>query len=130
MVPVLLATLKVVSIVAVLSAVLVFTASFQRGYVFPLPEVFRSVLLWIGSRSFAIYLIHIPAITLTHEIWFRINPASHTDHSYGWIMLATWLAMVTVLSELNFRLVETPLRRRGARIADRIMSDRMLLQPA
>ena len=123
MVPVLLqAYLKVVSIVAILSAALVFMASFQSGYVFPLPAVFRAALLWIGSRSFAIYLIHIPAITLTHEIWFRVNPQSHTDHDYGWRMLATWLVLIIVLADLNFRFIETPLRRRGARIANRIMS--------
>jgi peptidoglycan/LPS O-acetylase OafA/YrhL len=122
LVPTLMAPyLRVVSIVSVLSVALVFMASFQRGYVFPLPAVCRAVLLWIGSRSFAIYLIHIPAITLTHEIWFRINPNSHTDHDYGWRMLATWLVLVIVLADLNFRFVETPLRRRGTRIASRIL---------
>jgi peptidoglycan/LPS O-acetylase OafA/YrhL len=123
MVPVLLAQqLKVVSIVAVISAALVFMASFQQGYIFPLPKALRAMLLWCGSRSFAIYLIHIPAMTLTHEIWFRINPLSNTDRSYGWRMLSTWIVLLIVLADLNFRFIETPLRRRGAKIAARITS--------
>ena len=44
----------------VAGAVLVFIASFDRNYIMA-PGWIRSVFLWVGTRSYAIYLIHIPA---------------------------------------------------------------------
>lgn len=125
-VPAMLApTLKVVSVVGVLSAALIFLASFDRGYALPLRGPAKAVLLWIGARSFALYLVHIPAISLTQEIWFRINQARHLpppDHSYGAVMVLTWCVLAFGLADLNYRLIETPLRRRGAKIAQRMLA--------
>ena len=119
------AHLKTLSLVAIASAILVFMASYNRGYVLPLPKAMRSVLLWIGSRSYGIYLIHIPAFYMTYEMWFRFA-ANHgrngLDATFTLRLILTAMALVPLLAELNYRLIERPLRRRGAAIAKRILA--------
>ena len=75
------------------------------------------MMLWIGGRSYAIYLIHIPAFFLTREIWFRISPQESYDTSSFIPYILTSTALIITLSEANFRLVESPLRKKGAEIA-------------
>jgi peptidoglycan/LPS O-acetylase OafA/YrhL len=116
-----------VGLVALVSAVLVFLASYDRDYLCPdgLP---KRVLLWVGSRSYGLYLIHIPAFYLTREIWFRIEPPG-TQFGGSFTLRFALTAMVLLISlvELNYRLVETPLRRRGADIARRLAKRDMIL---
>jgi peptidoglycan/LPS O-acetylase OafA/YrhL len=106
--------------VAVISAALVWVASYDRDYLFPAGAPKR-LMLWFGSRSYAMYLIHVPAYFLTREIWFRIEPpGTEFDASYTARFLLTAGALIVVSAELNYRFVEMPLRRRGARIAERL----------
>jgi peptidoglycan/LPS O-acetylase OafA/YrhL len=78
-------------------------------------------MLWVGSRSYAIYLIHIPAFFATREIWFRVKPPGTVfDAAYTWRFALTALPLLLIAAELNYRCLEVPLRRRGARIAQRI----------
>ncbi len=114
-----LGTFKV-GLVAILSAVLVFIASFDGDYLFP-PGLLKNALVWIGARSYALYLIHQPAYLMAREIWFRIEPAGTVFTGVYTLRFAvTAVIILFVLADLNFRLVETPLRRRGARIAARL----------
>jgi len=56
--------------VAVISAMLVFIVSHDKNILLPEGTIKR-VALWIGSRSYALYLTHIPAYLLTREAWWR-----------------------------------------------------------
>ena len=117
-----------ISLVAFIGAILVFMASYDRDYIMA-PGWIKKVLLWVGSRSYAIYLIHIPAYFATREIWFRMQPPGiGFDPNFTGKFLATGVALIVVFAELNYRLVEMPLRRRGAEIATRYRAGH--LQPA
>jgi|HubBroStandDraft_1064217.scaffolds.fasta_scaffold00021_58 peptidoglycan/LPS O-acetylase OafA/YrhL len=108
-------------VVAVLSALLVFVASYDRDYLMHKGPLKR-LLVWFGSRSYALYLTHIPAFFATREIWFRIEPPG-TDFNTGAFAgryAVTALLLLFCFAELNYRFVETPLRRRGAGIAARL----------
>jgi peptidoglycan/LPS O-acetylase OafA/YrhL len=106
-----------IGLVAVISAVLVLIASYDRDYLCP-DGPFKPFMLWVGSRSYALYLIHIPAYFLAREIWFRIEPPGTVfDAAYGLRFLLTGGALLVSLTELNYQFVELPLRSRGARIA-------------
>ena len=100
-------------LIAVISAALVYTASFDCGYIMA-PGGLRRVFLWIGSRSYAIYLTHVPAFALTRELFLRLGSGRETA---GAGLEPRYLAMAflltAALSELNFRYVETPGRRYG-----------------
>ncbi len=108
-------------IVAVISACLVWLASFDGNYLLA-PSFIKQAMIWIGSRSYAIYLIHIPAFFMTREFWFRIEPRGNVfDAAYAVPYLLTATFILLALSEINYRLIETPLRRKGAAIAARMM---------
>ena len=108
--------------VAVLSAVLVWLASYDENYVWH-DSLLKRAFLWIGARSYALYLIHQPVYLSLHEIWFRTHPI--TVHPRGLQALAYILiayVLLLGLADLNYRLLEVPLRRRGAAIAMRFGS--------
>ena len=100
--------------------VIVLIASFNRNLVMPAGAAKR-VMMWIGSRSYALYLIHIPAFFLTRELWYRIEPTGTVfGGTFTLRYVLTALLILAVASEANYRFVETPLRLRGAAIADGI----------
>ena len=116
--------IKIVSfreaLIAVIAAGLVWVASYDRGYLsrglFP-----RAPMLWLASRSYSLYLIHVPTYVATREIWVRLSPPGTVfGGTYTIRYSLTALTLLLVLSELNHRLVEQPLRRHGARVALRM----------
>jgi peptidoglycan/LPS O-acetylase OafA/YrhL len=109
-----------VGLVALLSAALVFFASYDQDYLMPRGP-WKDVMLWVGSRSYALYLVHIPAFFVTREIWFRIEPPGTVfDGAFTLRFALTGFGLLLIFTELNYRFVEVPLRRRGVRIAQRI----------
>ncbi len=70
-------------------------------------------LVWIGVRSYSLYLWHWPVVTLT-------RPDADVPFD-GWPLLVVRAALTVGLAELSFRFVETPIRtgalsRRWARL--------------
>jgi peptidoglycan/LPS O-acetylase OafA/YrhL len=108
--------------IALVCAGLVFLASFDRGYALPPPGLLKDVFEWIGSRSFAIYLVHIPLFGYLRETWSRFSYllGEHPPDKRYFYAIAFPLLLV-LLAELNFRLLETPLRRKGKALALRIL---------
>jgi peptidoglycan/LPS O-acetylase OafA/YrhL len=107
-------------VAAVISAILVWLGSFDKDYLCPdiLP---KRLMVWIGSRSYALYLIHIPSYYMAREIWVRLAPPDTVfGPPYFWKFALTALVLMVIFVELNYRLVEVPLRRKGARIAERL----------
>jgi peptidoglycan/LPS O-acetylase OafA/YrhL len=109
-----------IGMVALISAVIVLIASFDGDYLCPEGAVKR-LMLWVGARSYGIYLIHIPVYCMTREIWFRIEPPGTVfDAAWSVRFIATAALLILAFAELNYRFVEVPFRRRGARIAERL----------
>lgn len=109
------------SVFALLAALLLWIASYNLNVFIP-ARPFRSFMLWVGSRSYAIYLIHIPAFYLSREIWFRLQHGVAASDELFFPLLFTACALIVLLSELNYRLIETPLRLRGADIAKQFLT--------
>jgi peptidoglycan/LPS O-acetylase OafA/YrhL len=109
-----------IGLVAILSAALVLIASYDKDYLCP-DGLAKRVMLWIGSRSYALYLTHIPAYLAAREIWFRIEPPGTIfDSAYGLRFGLTAAPLLLLFADANYRFVEVPFRRRGARIAQRL----------
>jgi len=103
--------------IAVLCVLLVFVAS-QDGDVLFRPRIIKHPLTWIGTRSYAIYLVHLPAFCISREFLFRLLPAGHALAPSDTLPLATLtFATIVCLAELNYRILEVPLRLRGVSIA-------------
>lgn len=110
------------SLISLLAAALVFFASYGAGYAAP-PAFLKSILVWVGARSYALYLIHVPVFFITREIFFRLAQAGIVDGSEHWLrMLVTFIAIAIVLVEINYRYVEMPCRRYGANLAKLILA--------
>jgi peptidoglycan/LPS O-acetylase OafA/YrhL len=106
-------------LIGLLSVGLVFIASYDRDYLCR-DSLFKRAMLWAGSRSYALYLVHMPAYCLTREIWFRLSPPGTVFGGYdAAYFLLTAASIVLVLAELNYRFIEVPGRRRGIRIVAR-----------
>jgi peptidoglycan/LPS O-acetylase OafA/YrhL len=110
--------------IALLSVGLVFVASYDRDYLCR-AAFLKRCMLWAGSRSYALYLVHMPVYCLTRELWFRLSPPG-TVFGGGYdalYFLLTAAPIVLVLAELNYHFIECPGRRRGLRIAARWSTD-------
>ena len=93
------------ALVAVASALLVAAAA-DSGM--PMARLFGwRPLVWLGLRSYALYLWHWPVIALTRP---------HEDVPLdGLPLLLVRLVLMFALTELSYRLVEVPFRRAGLR---------------
>lgn len=118
------------SIITLVSAALVFIASYDRDYIMRKGRA-KKVLMWVGSRSYAIYVIHIPAFYMSREIWFLIgNPTSPTfNPAYLDQLVITAAILILLLSELNYRCIELPLRLKGRKISKQF-EERRSVTPA
>ena len=112
-----------VGLIALNALILVWLSSYQKGYIY-CPAMLSGFGQWLGSRSYALYVIHMFAYHLSTEIWSRVASERGVvlGPEFTVQMVLTALAIMAVCSELNYRFVETPLRRRGAEISRRRMA--------
>jgi peptidoglycan/LPS O-acetylase OafA/YrhL len=97
---------------------LVFCASFDKDYVLPFTRL-KPGMIWLGTRSYAMYLMHLIAFSASHEIWYRINPRfTAVMTPWSWYTL-TGLVLCALGAELTFRFIETPSRVFGRHVAQR-----------
>lgn len=109
--------------IALVSCLLVLLASFDKGFLFR-KTTFSKPFLWIGTRSFSIYLMHMPLYYFVNEIAFRISgfsaefktPLAHDAFNPA-LAIATF-AIIFIGAECNYRLIETPLRKFGRRFGE------------
>lgn len=113
------------SLLGVVCLLLVFIASYGNGYLMVDGHI-RKIFVWLGSRSYSIYLIHIIAYRFTIEVFLRALPGDHrfTDEDSIYFLLVA-IPLVLILSELNFRIVEQPLRKIGRRLSDKILTNKV-----
>jgi peptidoglycan/LPS O-acetylase OafA/YrhL len=114
-----------------LSAILVFFASKDEGYVFAFPGIGR-VLEYIGSRSYGLYLTHVSVIRAEAELrhwWPRYDelvPATDPEPYKRFIVL---FAVAIAVAEILHQLVEQPFMRLGRRIVDPEQRARIAASP-
>jgi peptidoglycan/LPS O-acetylase OafA/YrhL len=88
------------ALVAVSTAVLIAVVVHPRAHLGRLFGI--GALVWLGTRSYAVYLWHWPVFMLT-----RPELDVHMD---GTLLLAVRLAITFALAEVSFRFVERPIR--------------------
>jgi peptidoglycan/LPS O-acetylase OafA/YrhL len=101
------------SVVTVLTSIIVLIASLNKDLAKQILPAYN-VFLWIGARSYGLYLAHVPINFLIREMCFNLG-ISVSDYLVPLTLLNIILLGLT--AQLNFKLVEQPLRRRGAEYA-------------
>jgi len=92
-----------------IGGILVVLAAANRGYItaFGMPSLVR----WIGSRSYTIYLCHIPALLIVRSLQaYAIGVDGVLHPTVGQAVTAVLLifALLAVFSEFGFRMIERP----------------------
>ena len=70
--------------------------------------------LWVGERSYSLYLVHAPIYWLISFAFLGGRPVSHP-----WPMLALSSALILLTADLSYRYFETPARRAIRRWGER-----------
>tara|TARA_R110001599_G_scaffold353463_1_gene593083 strand:- start:134740 stop:135915 length:1176 start_codon:yes stop_codon:yes gene_type:complete len=110
-----------VAVVALVCAAIVWLASYDRN-VFTIGRRYRRIMLYLGSRSYSLYLAHLVMYLGTRDLlgYFgqglsaTIGPAAFNILHVGIALSLTLLG-----AELTYRFVETVLRAKGRIIAAR-----------
>ena len=61
-----------VGLMALVCSALVWVASYNKSYILP-DGLIKRGLVWIGARSYAIYLIHFPTYFMMKYVWLLTN---------------------------------------------------------
>lgn len=111
------------SAVALIATALILICSFDSGTFTRIPVLSR-MLLWCGTRSYAMYVIHLFAYRMSYEIWYRVSEQRGVplDQQFTLELLVTAMLLLAVLSALNYRYVEDPARLYGARRSREIIA--------
>ena len=110
------------ALIAALCAAAVWIASYNRDY-FCRRRTMKKAMLWMGSRSYAIYLVHIPAFFLIRETAWRLGYSNPQASPYSLTIYAVAATiLIALLAESTYRLVDVPFRNMGKQLANRIRS--------
>ncbi|QEW31525.1 acyltransferase [Erwinia billingiae] len=110
-----------------------FVASWNEGYILRHWSI-NAIMLWIAKRSYAIYLIHMPVIYFIQESVIRLfvmkGIAPHDSLPLQTILVLLCISLTLVLSDLNYRYLEKPLREKGRmkaeKMKNKIMTDEQI----
>jgi peptidoglycan/LPS O-acetylase OafA/YrhL len=111
-------------LVMFLSAGLVTVGAWGRGLIFPLPGT-AGVLNWIGTRSYGIYLLHLPIWRINQAIWVSVPGRAAGPIGVGEIgaYVITAVVSTVIASEAAHRWIERPLMQYGHRRSHAIVNE-------
>ena len=103
-------------------AVLVLLASYDSNLLIPNCRI-KSTMIWIGGRSFAVYLVHYPVMCVVLEFANRYLPHDTVwSGALNWPMVLFTASATLLIADLNYRFVEIPGRRMGSRLSNYVQS--------
>lgn len=76
-----------------------------------------SILAWLGSRSYALYLCHWPIYCIIRILIIPTNTTGQSLHLEAITFTLTWCLSCIALAEITYRYIETPLKAYGYRLA-------------
>jgi peptidoglycan/LPS O-acetylase OafA/YrhL len=101
--------------IALCSAVMVWIASYNEGLMFRYLRNSK-ILLWIGSRSYSIYLSHILAFYIIVE-WCKVRTGGTLGPNDTLRIAVGGVILSVLFAEASYRFIEKPFRLRGRDIA-------------
>jgi peptidoglycan/LPS O-acetylase OafA/YrhL len=77
----------------------------------------RTLAIYIGSRSYSIYLVHNPIFAIVREAFMKSGYTDLTLETDRIVAAITAFLLTGIFAEISYRIVETPLRNYGARLS-------------
>ena len=110
----------VIPLSCIMSTILVALASLEVKFI-SFGNWINKILNYLGSRSFSLYIVHLPMFTITQEIFFRLS------HSYKWELNSGFKIYYSVVafllsfivSELSYRCIEKPFLKKGQKFNEK-----------
>lgn len=103
-------------LVAATAGALVFIVSLNRNVITPGPGA-KACAAYLGSRSYSLYLVHLPVFYLIRGLLGTDQP-DLTWELFRILAGISGVAVALLCAEVSFRLIESPLRLFGRRLAD------------
>ena len=110
-----------VAVVALVCAAIVWLASYDRN-VFTIGQRYRRIMLYLGSRSYSLYLAHLVMFLGTRDLLGYFGQglsATIGAAAFNILHIGIALSLTLLGAELTYRFVETVLRAKGRMIAAR-----------
>lgn len=107
-----------IGLVAIACTVLVWIASFNDELLLPRSRL-TAPLIWIGSRSYGIYLLHALSLFAVKEMCWRLS-GGQLSRAWDAPIMICGLALAFAAAELQYRYIENPLRNKGRKLAARL----------
>ncbi len=109
-----------VGLVAAISAVLVFLAARNEKNVW-VWQPYRRLMLYIGSRSYSLYITHLIVYTMVRHLWsviYRGMQFSYIEKSLANIYIVILSLIITAAAaEITYRFIELKFRFKGRELA-------------
>lgn len=100
--------------IMVTTGALVLAATYNKGYI-PSRGWGGRCMVWLGDRSYSIYVCHMPALLLTYETIHRFTgiQLNQSPWPHAAVAVAFSWVLTLVFSTFSYRVLEQPWQRRG-----------------
>lgn len=109
----------VIPLVCLLSALMVALAAMEKNIITVFAP-FSTILNYLGSRSYSLYIVHFPMMVCTQEIIYRLSRYYQFDINanltFYYLLLVSALTLFS--SEILYKYIEIPFIRRGRVLSD------------
>lgn len=118
----------IVPLACIIASLLVISAVFNVGILL-FPPPLQIIFNYIGSRSYALYIVHFPIFALTHEIFSYIfKNSTNSLHHLTTIYMTCTLVALFLVSEFLHKYIEIPLMEKGKRISAEIINNKSIFE--
>lgn len=113
-------------LIAVLAFFIVMISSYNRGCILS-GNIVGNFLVWVGSRSFSLYLTHIPVFLIIREMLFLGTGAQQPIEGFVVVFVAFSILLLLLIADISYKFVEVPMRDYGVYISSKTMGSGKLL---
>lgn len=106
---------------AVLALIIVAIASCDNSILLR-PGKLKRVFIWFGARSFALYLVHIPAFFTAREICYLLIARQQPGGFFVFLFIFSAGMLTLFFAECSYRFIETPMRSLGFSMSKKVDS--------
>jgi peptidoglycan/LPS O-acetylase OafA/YrhL len=112
------------AVVCLIAGVWVWLATYSQGFIaaFGVPRLWD----WIGTRSYSLYLCHLPMMLINRAVLFLVfrEQGIHLNNHDHWpVLLLGWVLSTVAATEITYRTIERPFQKKGRELARRINLD-------